>query len=548
MGINFKVIPIQNNEMSHYSFSPIEFLKNHKTMKAKYFVILLIFSICIFSIFRLRKNNSTELLNTLISLNTALNLSNNRINIQSQYALDRITQKAENRREEVGPIYQRASRVKNLSNEFVEFLENLKTKLIKEVSIKTNTFGEDELNILLTNNKDVHQGYFFMNKGNEKAKELKKMVDSTRYKLLDLLREDEDVRIYSEERIRISSHPFLLTKYDSINYSSWAEMNFRFSSIGEAILALTKLQNDCRNLEAEILDLFYKSINNPICFFRQMEARIICNSNTIMVGTQYRAEVILLSPDIQIFKVFVNGKSLPMEDNVGIYINKPTIPGVYKWGGYVQVIENGALIDYPFEAEYIVLDGGSMISSRNSDILFIGIENNLNISLPGFRSQDLIASTTNGQLKLRGDHWYIKVKDKGNATVSVSVRMRDGTIRKMIEHSFRTRILFPPKSTFGSIENGEHSKVELLEQNLINAAPVDINPYILKSQIQKYTFNFYPLNGKPKHVEQANNEITTEIKEIISNGNSGDKIVIDKIFASGPNGVLELNPIVLNLL
>ncbi len=134
-------------------------------MKTKYFVLLLILVICIFLIIRLRKNNSTELLKTLASINTALNISNSRINIQSQYALDRITQKAEKRRTEVGPIYQRASRVKNLSNEFVEYLENLKTKLIKEVSIKTNTFGEDELNILLTNNKDVHQGYFFKNKG-----------------------------------------------------------------------------------------------------------------------------------------------------------------------------------------------------------------------------------------------------------------------------------------------------------------------------------------------------------------------------------------------
>ncbi len=291
-----------------------------------YFVLAILVIINLWLLNTLNINHAHEIKNSNFFIK-ALEYSNLNLKKKNEEHIRRLYNRAQIRPEEVLPYLLRAKKARAISSEFVKFIDSLKIKS----SISKNVNGK--------------KGAPFI----RNEKKLISLINQTRSKLLYLLKDNNEVNIDRKDRETIISKCYLLTDtnlicikadLDKINYD-------------KPISLLTKFQNDCLNLESEILETLSAATEISRMVICRMEVRVVAYANAVLVGTIYKAEVTLLDAEYdKNYDVYVNGKLLPKQDGKGIYITKPLSPGIYHWGGLVRAKINNEVKEYPFEAEY----------------------------------------------------------------------------------------------------------------------------------------------------------------------------------------------------
>lgn len=475
-----------------------------------------------------------ETLKYLMSLEVSLNKSNENLDKKNKNLLSEMYNNAKMAPEEVYPYYNRANNVKDESDGFIEYIEKIKLKLVGKQWLEEN-IGQ---NLCFLNDTNFNNRVDYFNK--TRIKELFNKIESTRKKLLNQLREGDGVSLFSKDKEEISSQPFL-------KITNETRINFKNPTLTEIIISLSKLQNDSRNLEADIIKVLARGYS--ICGYSldPLFARVIPNSNAVMVGSEYKAEIVLVGiPREFDYKVFVNDKTLPMNDNIAIYTHRPEKEGVYDWGGFIKIRLNGELREYQFKAQYQAFQIGTTMQVDNGNVIYTGLDNSVSISVPGYGHSDVIATISNGKL-IKTLGWVAKVNKAGTATISAFIRMKDGTLRKCGERMFRVKNIPTPESFFGTLNSGNYNLGNLQKQKQIIARLNNFQLEWTEFKVTKYSCSYYPKAGKPDSFSVNGSEITTQIKEVISKAKSGDKIIIDEIVAKGPNGEVKLAPIVLTI-
>ncbi|NUM32394.1 MAG: gliding motility protein GldM [Bacteroidetes bacterium] len=497
-------------------------------------------------------NVSKEILKAFHLMEISFNQANSNVDKKNQNILEALQEQASNRKDEVGPYYQRALDVKKVSGEFVKYIEELKTTLIKKADgrkepEKGETANETELT--MADNIELHANYFFKSPKDAKAKELTDMVNNTREKLMNLLKDGNGVKVDPKDREKIMALTNLNTEYDSKKYPSWAVMYFEHSPLASVITMLTKIQNDCRNTEADIIDALTRNIDKKKVSFDRLEAKVIANSTAVMVGSEYKAEVLLVASNSKSENpVVVGGRTLPMEDGKGIYTARPSNQGTFKWGGSIQVKGPEGVVTYPFEAEYQAFQGAATISADAMNVLYIGLENPISIAVAGYTPNDIVATISGGSLSRTGKGWVAKVTTPGKATITASVKVKDGSVRRMGSMEYRIKNVPKPESMFGALESGNYPAAALLGQNSITASMPNFVFEGIRWVVTKYACAYVPRRGQAEFFNGAGASITGQIKSAITRAKRGDKILVDEIMAQGPGGITKkLAPIAINI-
>ena len=181
------------------------------------------------------------------------------------------------------------------------------------------------------------------------------------------------------------------------------------------------------------------------------------------------------------------------------------------------------------------------------NVFYYGIENPVEISVPGIPSSDLIPRIQKGATITRVSKGYeVKPTVKGGV-VKVQVYANiDGKQKLMGGMPFRIRTIPKPVAKVMGQSSGKISK------NMLSNAPAVIAVYEdfvfeLKSTVTKFTLvsqdgiytNELPSNG---------NKFTRAQKDAIKKSKRGSRITIEGIEAKGPDGVVKpLAPIVFKL-
>ncbi|MBL4585936.1 MAG: hypothetical protein JKX84_02600 [Flavobacteriales bacterium] len=183
------------------------------------------------------------------------------------------------------------------------------------------------------------------------------------------------------------------------------------------------------------------------------------------MGEDYTSDIIVAaysttrSPRIRVGKLNEDGTELvSQEDTVatengkGLFRRKTTAEGIFSYAGMVDLIDSeGETQSYPFRSEYIVARPSLVVSATKMNVLYRGIENPVEISVPGVPSENIIATISNGHqlIKKSNGKYVAKMNPRSAPTVNVTVsaRMKDGTIRPMGKMEFRAKRL-PTPHTF----------------------------------------------------------------------------------------------------
>jgi len=464
---------------------------------------------------------------------------------------------------EVGTYWEKAQQVRLLSDEMIRYIEQLKY----EVIANTENIPVDSAKTLpLVNleNKDNYTeptNYFIGNSedgSGGKSGELKIRLNNYREKLIELV----------DTKYRHKIRPGLKTNGVYFNADkekqNWEMHNFYFTILVADIVILNNLISEVYNAEIDVLQVLHDAIGAEDYHYDNVNVKVISRSNYIFIGESYEAEIVIAAfdttqspeayymPGIDSLPSSQISQALDLQCSNGkINLSLPALTdGVHKYAGLVRVKNfAGEFKDYHFSDEYIVAKPSLTVSATKMNVLYIGVKNNISISVPGIPEENLLPVISCGTLKRdpASNEWIaVVLPGYRQAIISVSAII-NGSYKEMGIQKFRVKKLPDPAASIANKSKGFINKEILIAAGSIAPKMPDDFEYDLSFKIVSFMmtvqrgFNVY-------HFKATSDKLSDEMIQQIKIMNRGQNVLFEEIIALGPDGdERSLLPIVLSI-
>ena len=459
-----------------------------------------------------------------------------------------------------GPWKAKADEVKRKSNELHEYIQGLKLEIVRssegeeseaivdgniiddEIKGRENLFISNE--ILIGSRKDG------------KANDLRAAIEEYRKYLLTVIGENAtDVRETIETSLNTDDPK---TKEGTI--LRWQDEHFEDVPLVAAVTLLSKLQSDVRNAESDALRYLFGQIEAGSFNFNLVEPVVIPNSNHVVRGTEYKANIFMAAFDTtQEPTVYIGDydstiaddgtitynmkgqlgrdyNEVPVSQGKGMYSVTTSSTGWKKWGGIISLKRlDGGVTSKPFKAQYQVAEPSLVVSATKMNVFYLGVPNPVEISVPGVPADRIVASTNNGRISPSGGAYVVNPTKEGTSQISVSVR-EDGGVRSRGSKNFRVRKVPNPDATLAGFKSGASlSKSQILAELGPKAKMPDWFEFDLEFTVTGFTLATY-IQGFYQELQATGGTFTTAQREVLRNLNPGAKLYLNDVMAVGPDG------------
>lgn len=501
-------------------------------------------------------NVSNEVLDAFKTVNDGIDLSNNSQKQSNEALYSKLNKQYDIDPKRAQQAYEKSQQARALSKQLNDLLEKYKQQMISEAG------GIDKETGKIKRDDDINVPTHIMVENNAvNGKELKKQIIDTRTKLLALLNEADRKSIEKSLALKIDEPKGEVT---------WEHAKFNSVPVVAAVTLLSKYQSDVLAAEGHIVEKLYSNINGEdVETVDQMEAKVISPSSYILQGEPYNADVMVaassstLVPEVFIgsftsavkrrgknsFEVIESASDvLPLsnpvkvttEDQMGKLALSGSSIGNKKYTGVIRVKSSGTgnYKFYPFEGEYQVAQKSAVVSPVMMNVLYIGLENPLNISVPGVAQSDVSASISAGSLKRKPDGNYTAdVKQPGTIKVVVKAKVNNKEM-VMGEQQFRVKRIPDPVSTLDGVYST--GKISVSKMKSTRGVVPQLKDFVYDTRFTVVSYDFVYRSKKDATVTppQAVNGplFSSNVKTLINRVAAGDAVFIDNIIVRGPDG------------
>lgn len=468
----------------------------------------------------------------------------------------------------------KADKLKEKALDIYKYVQDLKVEIVKaSEGEETPAIKGNEVEskyIEAKSDLDVAARILIGMEGNGKATVLKKkIIDFREYviSLIDPVNGSE--LIQSINGILNTDDPPV--KEDG-THNTWESARFEHIPLISVIPQLTKVQVDILNTEAEVVNYLLGRIGASDFKFNVLSATVIPNSNIVFQGTEFKAEVFLAASDTtQKPKIYLckydstlNPKSntwdykpvgkieeIPVTNTGrGIFTRKATSIGKVNWSGLIEMkAPDGTIVRKPFRHSYNVLKPNVVIAPTKMNVLYLGVNNPVEISIPGIPPNRVSASISKGSIRPSGSGKYMVQPGAGKTTCNISVyaKLENGSRRLMGTKKFRIKKVPPPNPKVIGLKGKYAQKNRLMASlGLIAEMPRDFD-FDLKYKVVGFNLSA-TIGGFLQEKESKSSRFTNDQKKIIQKLRPGSQVAITNIKAVGPSGdVVELNDLVIKI-
>jgi gliding motility-associated protein GldM len=484
-------------------------------------------------------NVSVEVLDAFVTVNESMEATNENFARKIEATHYAFEQQNIINPARVGPFYEKAVRVREMSNELTSFLEEM---IIGAIARSEEIEPEAAISLSLREARSKSSydrtTTYFINEG--RATIIRERIEEYRENVLGLLDPVD------RERIKIgldTEGPY----YDKSGMrQSWEMQNFYHTILAANVTILNKLINEVQNAEFDIVNFLFASVDADSYRFDAIEAKVIPSSNFVFLGETYEAEILVAAYDTKSNPevLFVDGADKVTEQNIrnarriegrdgSVMIRIPTSSeGVKRYAGAIQVPDpSGVMRSYNFSHQFIVGRPSLTVSATKMNVFYTGVDNPVSISVSGMADAQIQPSISAGEIRRVGNEWIVRVPETVSlATVSVKAQGRD-----MGSSEFRVKRVPDPTATIGGISGGQIEKSRLIAAGaIIPTMPADFE-FDLTFQIS--SFNFVAARaGEIFQRPGTGNRLTEEMINYIQNARRGDRVWLEDIYAKGPDG------------
>jgi gliding motility-associated protein GldM len=454
-----------------------------------------------------------------------------------------------------------AYQVKERAEEAFNYIQGLKIEIIKKAekdpetpAVKGNEVIIEEVRRI--DDTNVPSEILIGANENGKANDLKALLAEYRQFLISTL-DGKNPTI--EEALKTSINTSDAKNKDGVT-ERWENLNFQTLPLVAVICILSEYQLSVRNAETEVLNYLYSQIDASSFKFTKLGATVIpVTSNYVTVGSDYEARVFISATDTTQFPEITVGdtKLLLDETGKGIYKVRASSTGPKKWGGIIALkAPDGTIKSYPFDAAYVVGEPNVIVSPTAMNIMYMGIPNPIDVSVPGVSPDKLKIRGVNGTFSTekvknsKGENfkgaWAVKPNAVGQNVQVIVTADINGKPVQYAPYDFRVKRIPDPVAIFGGKSTGSISRADALAQQGVFAIMPDFD-FELNYTVTGFTV-FYTDKGMDIEEACTGSNLTPKQKQALNGLTRGKNLMIKDIKAVGPdNKTRDLNAIILKI-
>lgn len=270
--------------------------------------------------------------------------------------------------------FPRAEQAQKYADAMYNYLESLKKELKQEAGLKKNEEGEE---VYKEDDLDAPTRLFISAppEGKGKGKELFDKLSEFKKNLLSI---DDTLALEIGKNLPLDlSIPKTNNKAGK---DDWAYHYFHMTPAIAAITILSKLQNDVRNSEAQVVEYCHKEIGEVEIIFDEYQAIAQADTRYLMQGEELSitAGIGAFSKNAQPV-VTIDGRTVPLKDGIAEYKLSAGSPGAYSKKvriDYKKTDGSSAFVEK--EVKYTVgTPSGLVLSTDKTRVFYAGLDNPL---------------------------------------------------------------------------------------------------------------------------------------------------------------------------
>ena len=485
----------------------------------------------------LAMNISSDVLNGFTIVEESLSKSTTNASLQNETVYREFASADSMNHEKVGEWYEKALYVKQISDSLFNFANELK----KLIAIEADGKDADVDNI---HNKDNLEAatQVMLHPTRGKGGMLFEAINNYRDRILEMVTDSTQKDI-----IRENFSTQVPVKLGSLG-KNWQEYNYENMPVAAAITMLTKLQNDVRYAEGEVLHTLVNNIDVGDLRVNAINAYVIPTSQNVVQGNSFKARIIMAAVDSTARpSIYIDGKKIESED--GWYEVPATRTGDYTLSGYMELNSAGGVIRRDFSQNYSVVSPLATVSATMMNVLYAGIDNPISISVPGVPSNMISARLKNGGGTLtRNGNSFICNPTVVNQDVIIAVTAnQDGRQQSMGEYEFHVRQLPDPapfieyKDDNGNTQRYRGGGTPISKRNLQSAngivAAIDNGLLNIGFRVLGFETTFFDNSGNAVPEISDGPNFSNRQKRVFDQLGRGKRFYIQRVRAIGPDGI-----------
>jgi len=516
-------------------------------------------------------NVSKEVLDAFVVINQGLAETTKQFSKKNQSTYAAFVKAAAENPTKAGPWKIKAYDIKQRAEALYQHIENLKIDLIIELDKLEDDDVEGAKKKMDTkeglenkSNLDI-PARMMLNEG--RGPKLKEEIAKFRDFIVDFVNpQDEPFKNKILQSLNTDDPPVAVGQ----SQLSWSQEFFEHLPAVAVICNMTQMQSQVRNAEADIIGYLLLEIEAGALKFNKVDALVIPQSNYVTQGDSFRADVFLAASDSLTPLVIYIGDydtigprryemvgtydTLVVRGGRGKMRAAAKQVGSVKWGGIVNQKTLSGMKQYAFQGTYQVAKPQLIVSPTKMNVFYIGVDNPVDISVPGFPDDKIKPSVSGGGGSVRkARSGYIvkvtRVTRKGQfANVSVTAELPSGEKKRMGPVKFRVKAVPDPVASYvGREGSATIKKSELLAGGGIAAILKNFD-FDLKFKVKSFDM-FMTLAGAGVTKSAKSNRITPEMMKYLKKAKRGTRVYFENIKSRGPEGrTRNLAPISLKVL
>ena len=500
-------------------------------------------------------NVSQEVLNAFHLVNEGLQTSNGSLGEKNQGIYKMFDKQLDQDKNKAQAYYDKAQKAKVITGS----LRDLLAKYKKDIIAGAGGIDPETDDIVGRDNVDVATRMFVEEgEGVKRGRELRQKILDTRKQLLDLVDEKDKANF----RLLLDAQ---IPKKKGEEGAKWEYLTFSHVPATAAVTILSKFQNDVVSSEGVVIEYLIKKIGETDFKFDALAAKIIAPSSYIMQGQAYKADIFLAAfnstqqpevflgslggfkrnPDGTYDKVdspnplpagYAEGGILKAEGGMAKLEQGGGAVGERKYGGIIRVKNPaGGYTFYPFEGGYQVAAKAVVVSPIKMNVLYIGVDNPMKISVPGVGQNDVTANLQGaGTLAKNTDGTYTaNVSAVGKCQIAVSAKI-EGKVQPMGSEEFRIKRIPDPVPTLGGKLRGGNAQPGAIKSQS-GIVPL-LENFDFEARFNVVSFQMvFSSKGEIFKKETQGPMFSADMKALLDRAKPKDVIFIDEIKVVGPD-------------
>lgn len=483
---------------------------------------------------------SVEVITAFGLMNEKFESANKSAENTNQVLFDGLKLKAEDEPARYTEPYQKAEKVQALSNEFFAFVEELKADATTgfEVDPETGKYPYESMG----KGAGIDYGWFDKDGYSARGNEIVARFEKYRNDFKDILGNDVKYKFLTDDiDAKFATNPVKNKDGQDIPF---LEYHFKGFPAVSSLAYLSSIQNDVRQVEHEAYNLFLGNSLKQAASMKNYQAMVIPDKAVYYQGEQINYKVVLGRYDNSTVptSVVVNGATIPQSRIKAGQVEGSSVAsglGEHKFTGKFTFMEDGEPIVVDIlNSNYMVVGrpSSATISADKMNVVYIGLDNPISVTVEGITSDKVNATATNGTLKKVGNGKYMLTPSPGKEVVITATgTMPDGKAITS-KQVFRIKAIPRPRGTIRG-DYDASGPTNNLEQVTIGARMEDFE-FDVNLRVTQFTIVFPGLGSEVVNGTSLNESAKSKARRL----RPGDVVRIINIKArleGAPNVVIK---------